>query len=41
MTLLDTIKITKTQNTKINDVDFDNLSFGSVFSDHYQRTSPA
>jgi len=34
MTLLDTIKITKTENSKINEIDFDNLSFGSVFSDH-------
>lgn len=28
------IKITKTAKTKINEVDFNNLSFGSVFSDH-------
>lgn len=28
------IKITRTKQSKINDVDFDNLSFGSVFSDH-------
>jgi branched-chain amino acid aminotransferase len=28
------IKITKTARTKINEVDFNNLSFGSVFSDH-------
>ena len=28
------IKITKTTKTKINEVDFNNLSFGSVFSDH-------
>ena len=28
------IEIIKTKNTKINDVDFDNLKFGSVFSDH-------
>jgi len=28
------IKVTKTTKTKISDVDFNNLSFGSVFSDH-------
>ena len=28
------IKITKTAKSKINEVDFNNLSFGSVFSDH-------
>ena len=31
---METIKITRTNSTKINDVDFDNLKFGSVFSDH-------
>lgn len=34
MTLTDTIKITKTKQSRINDVDFNNLSFGTVFSDH-------
>ena len=29
-----TIDIIKTQSSKINEVDFNNLSFGSVFSDH-------
>ncbi|OOV27530.1 branched chain amino acid aminotransferase [Flavobacterium sp. LM5] len=29
-----TIDITKATTSKINDVDFDNLSFGSVFTDH-------
>ena len=28
------IKVTRTAKTKINEVDFDHLSFGSVFSDH-------
>lgn len=28
------IQITKTQNSRINEVDFDNLPFGRVFSDH-------
>lgn len=28
------IQITKAATTKINDVDFDNLTFGSVFTDH-------
>ncbi len=28
------ISITKTENSKLKDVDFNNLSFGSVFSDH-------
>ncbi|WP_412986158.1 branched-chain amino acid aminotransferase [Pontimicrobium sp. IMCC45349] len=28
------INITKTTHSKINDVDFNNLSFGSIFSDH-------
>ena len=29
-----TIKITKTDNSRINEVDFDNIPFGKVFSDH-------
>ncbi len=29
-----TIKTTRTQNSKINDVDWDNIPFGRVFSDH-------
>jgi branched-chain amino acid aminotransferase len=33
-TLTQEIKITKAAKTKINEVDFNNLSFGSVFSDH-------
>ena len=32
-TMLD-ISITKTENSKLKDVDFNNLSFGSVFADH-------
>ena len=28
------IKVTKTKKTKIHEVDFNNLPFGSVFSDH-------
>ena len=28
------IEVIKTKNTKINEVDFDNLSFGKTFSDH-------
>lgn len=28
------ISVEKTKNTKINDVDFDNLSFGSIYMDH-------
>src|SRR5690606_37058499 len=28
------IKITRAENSKINEVDFNNLTFGSVFSDH-------
>ena len=28
------IKVERTPNSKINTIDFDNLSFGSVFSDH-------
>lgn len=31
---MDQINITKTTHSKINDVDFNNLSFGSIFSDH-------
>lgn len=30
----DLIEVTKTAKSKINEVDFDHLSFGSVFSDH-------
>jgi len=33
-TLTQKIRITKTEQSKINEVDFNNLSFGSVFSDH-------
>lgn len=33
-TIQSDIKITKTKATKIHDVDFDNLNFGKVFSDH-------
>ncbi len=33
-TLINAIEVIKTKNTKINDVDFDNLSFGKTFSDH-------
>jgi branched-chain amino acid aminotransferase len=29
-----TIKITKTTNSKLNEVDFDNLPFGKHFADH-------
>ncbi|MFC4720834.1 branched-chain amino acid aminotransferase [Geojedonia litorea] len=32
--LLQDIKVTKTENSKISQVDFNNLSFGSTFSDH-------
>ena len=32
--IINDIEITKAKTTKINDVDFDNLKFGSVFSDH-------
>lgn len=32
--LINDIEIIKAKTTKINDVDFDNLKFGSVFSDH-------
>ena len=30
----DLIEVTKTKASKIKDIDFDNLSFGSTFSDH-------
>ncbi len=33
-TNISTIKITKTENSRINEVDFDNIPFGKVFSDH-------
>ncbi|TDD94196.1 branched-chain amino acid aminotransferase [Flavobacterium cellulosilyticum] len=33
-TLINTIEIIKAGTTKINDVDFDNLHFGEVFTDH-------
>jgi branched-chain amino acid aminotransferase len=33
-TVKDLIEVTKTKTSKIKDVDFNNLSFGSVFSDH-------
>lgn len=33
-TIINDIEIIKTKATKINEVDFDNLNFGSVFSDH-------
>lgn len=33
-TIINNIEIIKTKATKINDVDFDNLKFGHVFSDH-------
>lgn len=32
--IINDIEIIKAKTTKINDVDFDNLAFGSVFSDH-------
>ena len=32
--IINDIEIKKAKTTKINDVDFDNLKFGSVFSDH-------
>ena len=32
--IINNIEIIKAKTTKINDVDFDNLQFGSVFSDH-------
>lgn len=32
--IINNIEIIKTKTTKINDVDFDNLKFGHVFSDH-------
>lgn len=33
-TILNDIEITKAETSKLKDVDFDNLKFGSVFSDH-------
>lgn len=33
-TLINNIEVTKTEHSKINEVDFDNLKFGHVFSDH-------
>jgi len=33
-TAVSAIEVIKTKNTKIHDVDFDHLSFGSTFSDH-------
>ena len=33
-TLISNIEVEKAKTTKIHDVDFDNLSFGSVFTDH-------
>ncbi|MCB0463582.1 MAG: branched-chain amino acid aminotransferase [Flavobacteriaceae bacterium] len=33
-TIKDLIEVTKTKTSKIKNVDFDNLSFGSTFSDH-------
>lgn len=33
-TIINDIEIIKAKTSKINDVDFDNLKFGSVFSDH-------
>ncbi|WP_203258333.1 branched-chain amino acid aminotransferase [Hyunsoonleella ulvae] len=33
-TIINDIEIVKTKSSKINEVDFDNLKFGSVFSDH-------
>lgn len=33
-TTFSTIKITKTTNSRINEVDFENIPFGKVFSDH-------
>lgn len=30
----DLIEVTKTKASKIKDIDFDNLTFGSTFSDH-------
>ncbi|WP_147678566.1 branched-chain amino acid aminotransferase [Algibacter pacificus] len=32
--IINNVEIIKTKSTKINDVDFDDLKFGSVFSDH-------
>ncbi|MFV9550482.1 branched-chain amino acid aminotransferase [Algibacter sp. PT7-4] len=33
-TIINDIEVIKTETSKINDVDFDNLKFGHVFSDH-------
>jgi branched-chain amino acid aminotransferase len=33
-TIKEMIEVTKTKTSKLKDVDFDNLSFGNVFSDH-------
>ena len=33
-TIVNDIEVIKAKHTKINDVDFDNLKFGHVFSDH-------
>ncbi|WP_186826889.1 branched-chain amino acid aminotransferase [Seonamhaeicola algicola] len=33
-TIINDIEVIKTKSSKINEVDFDNLKFGSVFSDH-------
>ena len=33
-TMANKIAIEKTKSSKIQDIDFDNLSFGSVYSDH-------
>lgn len=33
-TIKELIEVTKTKTSKIKEVDFDNLSFGSIFSDH-------
>ena len=32
--IINDIEVTKTKATKINEVDFDNLTFGKIFSDH-------
>ena len=32
--MTDTLKVTKIAETKINQVDFSNLAFGTVFTDH-------
>jgi branched-chain amino acid aminotransferase len=33
-TILNNIQITKSQNSRLSEVDFDNLPFGKIFSDH-------